>query len=85
MQRGSSVALARSSNKPYWGVYSLASSWASRTTTSGLNRCWPTGLPTGPASTPVWNDETRVGPSNSGHQGGCASSMTSRSIPPPSR
>jgi hypothetical protein len=34
---------------------------------------------------PVWSDDTRVWPSNSGHQGGWSASMTSRRVPSPSR
>jgi hypothetical protein len=83
MQRGSSTALARSSNRPYWGTNSLALSWAWRTTRPSAKRDWPTGLPTGPANTPVWSDDTRVWPSNSGHQGGWSSSMRRRRVPFP--
>jgi hypothetical protein len=69
----------------YWGTNSLALSWAWRTTRPSAKRDWPTGLPTGPANTPVWSDDTRVWPSNSGHQGGWSASMTSRRVPSPSR
>ena len=73
MQVGSALAAATTSIRPADGVQCRWTGTAVRTVSPGRCGSWPSRVPTGPATDPVWIAETRIGMSSGIHAGWSAS------------